>query len=308
MINVNNIYKYFGDNKVLKGVSTNIKKGEKVVIIGASGSGKSTLLRCMNLLEKPTYGEVWLENKLLTPVDPYLHLEIIKKSNTYKKMYSEYIGKYSDCSESQIEDIVIKEIKEKDLLNEKHEGKEYKALMKSFYKENYLDINKARQNMGMCFQQFNLFNNYTVLENLILAPVELKLMNKEEATEKALKLLDRIGLMDKKDEYPNKLSGGQKQRIAIIRSLCMDPKVMLFDEPTSALDPEMVKEVLDLMKDLADEGMTMVVVTHEMGFAKEIANKVIFMDNGVICEEGTPEEIFDNPKQERTKAFLSKVL
>jgi len=308
VINVNNIFKYFGDNKVLKGVSTNIKKGEKVVIIGASGSGKSTLLRCMNLLEKPTYGEVWLENKLLTPVDPYLHLEIIKKSNTYKKMYCEYAEKYSDYSESQIEDIVIKEIKEKDLLNEKHEGKEYKALMKSFYKENYLDINKARQNMGMCFQQFNLFNNYTVLENLILAPVELKLMSKEKATEKALKLLDRIGLMDKKDEYPNKLSGGQKQRIAIIRSLCMDPKVMLFDEPTSALDPEMVKEVLDLMKDLADEGMTMVVVTHEMGFAKEIANKVIFMDGGVICEEGTPEEIFDNPKQERTKAFLSKVL
>ena len=162
--------------------------------------------------------------------------------------------------------------------------------------------------MGMCFQQFNLFNNYTILENLILAPVELKLMSKEEATEKALYLLGRIGLLDKKNEYPNKLSGGQKQRIAIIRSLCMDPKVMLFDEPTSALDPEMVKEVLELMKDLANDGMTMVVVTHEMGFAEEIADRVIFMDGGVICEEGTPYEIFHNPKSERLKAFLSKVL
>lgn len=308
MINVKNIYKYFGNLQVLKGVSTEINKGEKIVIIGASGSGKSTLLRCMNLLEKPTYGEVWMDDYLLTPVDPYLHPEIIEKSDTYQKLLPEYQVLYPRLSNEEIASKLIKDIKEKDLLNEKNEGKEYKKLMKKYFKEHHQNINLARQKMGMCFQQFNLFNNYTILENLILAPVELKLMSKEEATSKALKLLERIGLLDKKDEYPNKLSGGQKQRIAIIRSLCMDPEVMLFDEPTSALDPEMVKEVLQLMKDLADEGMTMVVVTHEMGFAKEIANRVIFMDGGVICEEGTPEEIFNNPKTERLKTFLSKVL
>lgn len=299
MINVNNIYKYFGDLKVLNGVSCKIQKGEKVVIIGASGSGKSTLLRCMNLLEKPTYGEVWMEGKLLTPVDPYLHPEVIKESKTYKKMLLE-----QNLSEEEI----IKEIKEKDLLNEKNEGKSYKKKMDEIKKEYGIDINIARQKMGMCFQHFNLFNNLTIMNNLILAPVELKLMTKDEAIEKASTLLKRIGLYDKKDEYPAKLSGGQKQRIAIIRSLCMNPDVMLFDEPTSALDPEMVGEVLTLMKELAEEGMTMVVVTHEMGFAREISNRIIFMDEGKILEEGTPEEIFDNPKNERTKLFLSKVL
>ena len=195
-----------------------------------------------------------------------------------------------------------------DLLNEKNEGKEYKKLMKEYYNKHHLDINIGRQKMGMCFQHFNLFNNLTIMQNLILAPTELKLMSKEEAIEKATTLLKRIGLYDKKDEYPSKLSGGQKQRVAIIRSLCMNPEVMLFDEPTSALDPEMVGEVLELMKELAEEGMTMVVVTHEMGFAKEIANRVIFMDRGVIAEEGTPDEIFNHPKNERTKEFLSKVL
>ena len=300
MINVNNIYKNFGDLKVLKGVSCKIQKKDKVVIIGSSGSGKSTLLRCMNLLEKPTFGEVWMDGKLLTPVDPYLHKEIITSSNTFKKMAES--NQYSSDEE------IIGKIKEEDLLNEKNEGKEYKKLMKEYYKTHNQNINIARQKMGMCFQSFNLFNNYTVLENLILAPVELKLMSKEEATNKALQLLERIGLSDKKDEYPNKLSGGQKQRIAIIRSLCMDPSVMLFDEPTSALDPEMVKEVLDLMKGLADDGMTMVVVTHEMGFAREFADRIIFMDDGVIVEEGTPQEIFENPKHPRTIEFLSKVL
>ena len=299
MINVNNIYKYFGDLKVLNGVSCKIQKGEKVVIIGASGSGKSTLLRCMNLLEKPTFGEVWMDGKLLTPVDPYLHPEVIKESKTYKKMLLE-----QNLSEEEI----IKEIKEKDLLNEKNEGKAYKNKMEELKKEFGIDINIARQKMGMCFQHFNLFNNLTIMNNLILAPVELKLMTKDEAIEKASALLKRIGLYDKKDEYPAKLSGGQKQRVAIIRSLCMNPDVMLFDEPTSALDPEMVGEVLTLMKELAEEGMTMVVVTHEMGFAREISNRIIFMDEGKILEEGTPEEIFDNPKNERTKLFLSKVL
>ena len=301
MIEIKNLYKNFENLQVLKGVSLNIKPKEKVVIIGSSGSGKSTLLRCINLLEKPTFGEIYVEGKLLTPVDPYLHADIIKKSNTFKKL----------INENPNEEEVVKLIKEQDLLNEKikiKEGKEYNKAIKEFYKEHHIDINLARQDIGMCFQSFNLFNNYTVLNNLILAPVELKLMTKEEASKKALSLLGRIGLLEKKDEYPSSLSGGQKQRIAIIRSLCMDPKVMLFDEPTSALDPEMVKEVLDLMSELADEGMTMVIVTHEMGFAKKFADRVIFMHEGKILEEGTPSELFDNPKNERTKAFLNAIL
>ena len=311
MIKINNIFKNFKNTQVLKGVSLDVKKGEKIVIIGSSGSGKSTLLRCMNLLETPTYGEVWLENKLLTPVDPYLHEDIIKLSNTYKKVYESIKNEKKNMSSTRVEEEAIKLIKKNDLLNEKialKEGREYNKAIKDFYKENHQDINIARQKMGMCFQNFNLFNNYTVIQNLILAPVELKLMTKEEATNRALKLLERIGLLDKKDNYVSSLSGGQKQRIAIARSLCMNPNVMLYDEPTSALDPEMVKEVLDLMKDLASTGMTMVIVTHEMGFAKEIADRVIFMDGGVICEQGTPEEIFEKPKTKRLKEFLKAVL
>ena len=303
MIKIKNIYKNFNNLKVLKGVSVDIKPQERVVIIGSSGSGKSTLLRCMNLLETPTFGEIYLQDKLLTPVDPYLHEDIIKESNTFKKLKT--------LNPNLSEEELIKKIKDEDLLNEKmsiKEGKSYNSLIKKYYKENYQDINIARQKMGMCFQSFNLFNNYTVLENLILAPVELKIMTKDEAIKKAEMLLERIGLLEKKNQYPSSLSGGQKQRIAIVRSLCMNPQVMLFDEPTSALDPEMVKEVLDLMNELAATGMTMVVVTHEMGFAKSFADRVIFMDQGVIVEEGTPEQIFDNPQKERTKEFLKAVL
>ena len=300
MISIKNLYKKFDDGiTVINNVSLNIKKGEKVVIIGASGSGKSTLLRCINQMEKPTFGEIWFQNKLITPVDPYLHIEVIKKSKTYNKMLNN-----SNLTSEEI----IKEIKEKDLLNELHEGKEYSLEMKKILQENYLHIDTARQKIGMCFQHFNLFNNLTVIDNLTLAPVTLKLLTKEEAEKKALALLERIGLLDKKDVYPAKLSGGQKQRIAIIRSLCMNPDVMLFDEPTSALDPEMVGEVLQLMKELANDGMTMVVVTHEMGFAKEISDRVLFMEQGQIIEDGTPLQIFESPKNDRTKEFLSKIL
>ena len=307
MISVKNIYKYFDDLKVLKGVSCDIEKGEKVVILGASGSGKSTLLRCMNLLEKPTHGEVWLDDDLLTDVDPYLHNEIIKASRTYEKLVKER-GFTLEQIPLEVENEIIQDIRLNDLLNEKNEGSKYSLLMKQIFKKHYLNVDIARQRIGMCFQHFNLFNNLTIMDNLILAPVTLKLMSKEEAITKATELLYRIGLYDKKDDYPSKLSGGQKQRIAIIRSLCMNPEVMLFDEPTSALDPEMVGEVLNLMKELAIEGMTMVVVTHEIGFAKEIATRVIFMDEGKILEEGTPDEIFNHPKNDRTKEFLSKVL
>ena len=301
MISVKGIYKYFGKTKVLSGVSTEIKKGEVVAIIGASGSGKSTLLRCMNLLETPTYGEVWMEGRLLTPVDPYLHEEVIEASNTYKKLIGEGLS----------HDDAIAKIREEDLLNEKFsiaEGKEYKGKIKKIYKENSIDITLARRKMGMVFQHFNLFNNKTVLENLTLVPTKLKLKTKEEAEAKAMELLSRIGLADKADVYPSTLSGGQKQRIAIVRALAMNPDVILFDEPTSALDPEMIGEVLDLMKQLAGEGMTMVIVTHEMGFAREVADRVLFVDEGIIAEEGAPAEVFGNPKHPRLKEFLSKVL
>ncbi|AFS78259.1 arginine ABC transporter ATP-binding protein ArtM [Gottschalkia acidurici 9a] len=240
MIEVNNLNKKFGNLHVLKGVNSNIKKGEVVVVIGPSGSGKSTFLRCLNLLETPTDGEIIFEGTSITSKGT--------------------------------------------------------------------DIDKLRQKMGMVFQQFNLFPHMTVLQNITLAPMKLKNMSKEEADKVAFNLLKRIGLEDKAQTYPNNLSGGQKQRIAIARALAMSPDVMLFDEPTSALDPEMVGEVLEVMKDLARDGMTMVVVTHEMGFAKEVGDRVLFMDGGFIVEEGTPEEIFNNPKNERTKNFLAKVL
>ena len=266
MIDVKNVYKSFGKKEILKGISCTVTQGERVVIIGPSGSGKSTLLRCMNLLETPDKGEVWLDGKLITPSDELLHPEFTVNGKLDKKKKT------------------------------------------AFETQKSIDINSARQQMGMVFQHFNLFNNLTVLQNMTLAPVMLKKKSKEEAEKRAIELLERIGLLDKKDEYPAKLSGGQKQRVAIIRALAMDPKVMLFDEPTSALDPEMVGEVLDLMKDLAKEGMTMVVVTHEMGFAREVADRVIFMNDGVIGEEAPPAEFFGNPQHPRLVQFLQKVL
>lgn len=304
MISIRNIYKYFGDLHVLNGVSCEIEKGEVVAIVGPSGSGKSTLLRCMNLLEHPTYGEVWIDGKLLTPVDPYLHFDVIELGDTYKELFAREKGTMPD---DELRLKIIYDIKRNDLLK-KHEGREYDALTKKIYQENFIDTNLARRKMGMVFQHFNLFNNYTVLQNMTLAPVSLKLKTKEEATENAMTLLKRVGLESKANEYPASLSGGQKQRIAIVRALAMEPEVLLFDEPTSALDPEMVGEVLSVMTDLAKEGMTMVVVTHEMGFAREVASRCLFINEGKIAEDAPPEQFFGNPQNARLKEFLSKVL
>ena len=240
MIKVENLTKNFKGVDVLKGITTEIRKGDVLCVIGPSGSGKSTFLRCLNLLEEPSGGKIVFDGENLTD----------KKT----------------------------------------------------------DLNKHRQKMGMVFQQFNLFPHMTVLDNLTCAPLMLHKMTREQAEAKAMELLERVGLADRAKSYPNQLSGGQKQRVAIVRALCMDPEVMLFDEPTSALDPEMVGEVLEVMKELAKAGMTMVCVTHEMGFAKEVANRVVFMADGKILEEGTPEEIFSAPKHPRLQDFLAKVL
>ena len=240
MIDVKDLKKSFGDHQVLKGITTHIDVGEKLVIIGPSGSGKSTFLRSLNLLELPTSGTITFDGQVIT--DPKV------------------------------------------------------------------DIDKVRRKMGMVFQHFNLFPNMTVQRNITLAPVRTGLMGQKEADEEALRLLRRVGLEEKAGAYPNQLSGGQKQRIAIVRAMAMRPKVMLFDEPPSARDPEMVGEVLEVMKELAEEGMTMVVVTHEMGFAREVGTRVMFMDEGVIMEENTPAELFAHPQCERLQSFLAKVL
>ena len=240
MIKVENLHKYFGELEVLKGVNAEIKKSEVVCVIGPSGSGKSTFLRCLNLLEVPTDGKIYIDG-----------VELM---------------------------------------------------------EHQKEIDKYRQKVGMVFQQFNLFPHMTVMKNITLAPIQVLGMEQEKAESLAASLLDRVGLLDKKGEYPNRLSGGQKQRVAIARALAMNPEIMLFDEPTSALDPEMVGEVLEVVRQLAADGMTMVIVTHEMGFAREVANRVLFMDGGIIEEEGTPEEVFGAPKSPRTQSFLNKVL
>ena len=240
MIKVENLSKNFGNLKVLKNISTTVNKGEVISIIGPSGSGKSTFLRCINKLEEPSEGHIYIDGM--------------------------------------------------DLMNKN------------------TDINKIRERVGMVFQHFNLFPNMTVLENLTLSPTMVKNETKEEAEKYALYLLEKVGLSDKANSYPTQLSGGQKQRIAIARALAMKPEVILFDEPTSALDPEMIKEVLDVMRDLAKEGMTMLIVTHEMGFARNVGNRILFMDNGEIIEDCSPKSFFENPTNERIKDFLNKVL
>ncbi|MEI3196386.1 MAG: amino acid ABC transporter ATP-binding protein [Lachnospiraceae bacterium] len=252
LIQVTDLKKHYkmGTIKALDGVTTDIYRGDVMVVIGPSGSGKSTFLRSLNLLEEPTGGAIIFDG-----------VDITKK---------------------------------------KYKGADGKTVK--------LDIDALRQKMGMVFQHFNLFPHMTILENMVLAPMKVKGISRADAEQKALQLLDRVGLKDRADAYPIQLSGGQKQRVAIVRALAMEPEVMLFDEPTSALDPEMVGEVLDVMKELAKEGMTMVCVTHEMGFAREVGNRVLFMADGKLLEEGTPEEIFEHPQHPRLQDFLSKVL
>ena len=298
MIDIRNLYKNFGALPVLRGVSLTVDDGEIVSIIGPSGSGKSTLLRSINLLEPPTYGEIWVDGKLITPPDPYLHFDVIRASRTYQHMRRE--GWDND-------EALIKEIKAKDLLK-RHEGAEYNALLKEITQDSFVDANVVREKIGMVFQHFNLFPHMTVLQNMIYAPTHVKKMPMEQAVEKARALLENVGMLDKIDVYPGTLSGGQKQRVAIARTLCMDPEAVLFDEPTSALDPEMVKEVLDVIKRLATTGITMILVTHEMGFAREVSDRICFLDEGTVLEDAPPDIFFSTPKSDRARTFLDKVL
>jgi polar amino acid transport system ATP-binding protein len=298
VIDIRNLYKNFGALPVLKGVSLTVDDGEIVSIIGPSGSGKSTLLRSINLLEPPTYGEIWVDSKLITPPDPYLHFDVIRASRTYQRMRRE--GWDND-------EALIKEIKVKDLLK-RHEGAEYNALLKEITQDSFVDANVVREKIGMVFQHFNLFPHMTVLQNMIYAPTHVRKMPMEQAVEKARALLENVGMLDKIDVYPGTLSGGQKQRVAIARTLCMDPEAVLFDEPTSALDPEMVKEVLDVIKRLATTGITMILVTHEMGFAREVSDRICFLDEGTVLEDASPDIFFSTPKSDRARTFLDKVL
>jgi len=297
VIEVKGLYKNFGSLKVLRGISLNINQGDIISIIGPSGSGKSTLLRSINLLEKPTYGEIWVEGKLITPPDPYLQWDVIRASNTYAAL----------VKDGMADEEAIRKIKKEDLLK-RREGAAYDQLMKQIVKDHFEDTYSVRRKVGMVFQHFNLFPHKTVLENMIYAPMTVNKLSREEAVEKAKKLLDSVGMISKIDAYPGKLSGGQKQRVAIARTLAMDPDIVLFDEPTSALDPEMVKEVLDVIKNLAQTGMTMVLVTHEMGFARELSDRICFLDEGVLIEDAPPEVFFSAPKSDRAKEFLEKVL
>ena len=288
IIEVKNLYKKFGSLEVLQGVSLDIHKGDVVAIIGPSGCGKSTFLRCLNLLEQPNAGQITLNGEY-----------VFKNERVYLKRKMRAMKQAQKQGEPLDEPTYNALKAEYEALRETE-----KAIEKTVTKQ----INIHRQKIGMVFQQFNLFPHLTVLKNITLAPVKLKKMTEEEANTKAMELLKKVGLEDKADVYPATLSGGQKQRIAIVRALAMEPEVLLFDEPTSALDPEMVGEVLKVMTELAQDGMTMVVVTHEMGFAKEVANRVIFMNEGVIKEENNPKDFFENPQDERLKDFLSKVL
>ncbi len=284
ILSVRGISKKFEKLEVLKGVNLDVYKGDVIAVIGPSGCGKSTFLRCLNFLEMPNAGEISFEGKI-----------VFKNERVYFKRKMKALKAQKNYDKTE-----FKALEEQYLA--------LKAIEKPIQKKMNKEIDLHRQKVGMVFQQFNLFPHLTVLQNITLAPVKLKKMTKDEAEKKAMELLKKVGLEDKASVYPNTLSGGQKQRIAIVRALAMDPEVLLFDEPTSALDPEMDGEVLKVMTELAKEGMTMIVVTHEMGFAKEVANRVIFMNEGVIKEENNPKDFFENPQDERLKDFLSKVL
>lgn len=280
LISIKNLKKNFNKLEVLKGIDLDIHKSEVISIIGASGSGKSTLIRCLNFLEMPSSGSITYDGKTMFASN-------VKEMEDELKTLDKESKEYLDLSSK------IKEEKKKDKIIKKNLNKE---------------LNEYRKKIGMVFQHFNIFPNMSVLDNITLSPIQTLKMDKEEAKKEALELLAKVGLSDKANEFPKKLSGGQKQRLAIVRALAMKPDVMLFDEPTSALDPEMVKEVLDVIKQVAKTGMTVVIVTHEMAFAKEVSDRVIFIDNGVIEEEGNPNELFNNPKSKRLQEFLSKVL
>lgn len=280
LISIKNLKKNFNKLEVLKGIDLDIHKSEVISIIGASGSGKSTLIRCLNFLEMPSSGSITYDGKTMFASN-------VKEMEDELKTLDKESKEYLDLSSK------IKEEKKKDKIIKKNLNKE---------------LNEYRKKIGMVFQHFNIFPNMSVLDNITLSPIQTLKMDKEEAKKEALELLSKVGLSDKANEFPKKLSGGQKQRLAIVRALAMKPDVMLFDEPTSALDPEMVKEVLDVIKQVVKTGMTVVIVTHEMAFAKEVSDRVIFIDNGVIEEEGNPNELFNNPKSNRLQEFLSKVL
>ena len=294
VLRIRDLCKYFGENKVLTGVSADINKGDVVAIIGPSGCGKSTFLRCLNLLEKPNAGEITFDD------DYVFKLYSLYTKEAMQELKQEI--KYAKANNLDVKEQEAKLLELKELYQAQKE--EEKVISKTINK----NLNLHRQKIGMVFQQFNLFANLTVMDNITLAPIKLKGMNKEDAQKLALELLAKVGLADRASDYPSALSGGQKQRVAIVRALAMNPDVMLFDEPTSALDPEMVGEVLQVMTNLAKEGMTMVVVTHEMGFAREVANRIMFMYDGVIAEENSPKEFFESPKHPRLVEFLSKVL
>lgn len=292
LLEVKNLKKYFHKLRVLTGIDYAIKRGDIIAVIGPSGCGKSTFLRCLNRLEEPTAGEIYYKGDLV-----YFH-----EVNQIKREIKAEKARIKQCKKEHtpfdLDELNRLKVKLKETSVKEH------AIMT----ESNKNIDKYRQKIGMVFQHFNLFPNLTIKQNITHAPVRLKLMTPEQADARAMELLKKIGLEDKAEAYPSTLSGGQKQRIAIVRSLAMNPDIILFDEPTSALDPEMVGEVLNLMKELAQSGMTMVIVTHEMGFAREVANKVLFFNNGVIEEQGEPKEVFANPQSPRLKEFLSKVL
>ncbi len=329
ILSVSNLAKFFGVNKVLKDINLEVNKGDVISIIGPSGSGKSTFLRCLNLLETPTRGNLSFNNEV------YFNIDACKDDFVDYNAYNEALNKFNDELIRTEDEVAIwankliehkeKEFKEK-LKVAKKEFKEVRknpVLKRDFYdEEGYKNailenpnivvdsktINHIRSKIVMVFQSFNLFNNMNVLENCIIAQTKVLKRSYEEAKEKAIKHLTSVNMQDRMNYKISELSGGQKQRVAIARALCMDPEIILFDEPTSALDPEMVGEVLEVMKKLAETGLTMIVVTHEMGFAKDVSNKVIFMENGYIVEQGDPSLIFNNPKEQRTKEFLNRYI